>query len=63
MKQVIITIKEDGAYELEASGFKGKDCDVTKPLEAALGVPTGRKNKADYYQQATTGQQKIGGAS
>lgn len=56
MKQVTIEIDTDGNIRVEASGFKGADCEkATKAMEEALGKAGDRKKKPDYYQAGSTG--------
>jgi Protein of unknown function (DUF2997) len=57
MKQVIIEVDAEGNIKVEASGFKGADCEkATKALEAALGAQQGdRKRKPEFFQATGTG--------
>lgn len=61
MKQIIVTIEEDGKSTVEAQCFKGKTCqDATKEIESALGSVTATKIKPEYHQKAAI-HQKIKG--
>lgn len=60
MKQITVTIDEQGKATVDVVGFKGKQCDVAQAIESALGTTTKRTNKPEYTQQVTT-TQKIGG--
>jgi hypothetical protein len=61
-----ITIAPGGAIAIEASGFKGADCEVaTRELEQALGVVRQRIRRPAFYQKAgihqpTLSQQSTG---
>jgi len=48
MEQIKVTIKKDGAIELECNGFQGNACDITRVAEEALGL-VDRKDKSDFY--------------
>jgi len=48
MEQIKVTIKKDGAIELDCNGFQGNACDITKVAEEALGMVE-RKDKPDFY--------------
>lgn len=60
MKQIKVTITDDAAVTVEASGFKGKQCDVASAIEQALGSTKSRKLKPEYHQPVAATQQ-IGG--
>ncbi|TLD71667.1 DUF2997 domain-containing protein [Phragmitibacter flavus] len=48
-----ITIAPGGAIAIEASGFKGSDCEqATRDLEQALGIVRQRTRKPEFYQKA-----------
>ena len=54
MKQIKITIEENGDTVVEAIGFKGKSCqDATKQIEQALGSVQKSTKKPEFYIQAT----------
>lgn len=51
-KQLDIVIAPDGAVYVETNGVKGKACaDLVKFLEEALGEPSDRKYKPEYYER------------
>lgn len=52
MKQIKVTVNEDGSLEIEAVGYKGSDCTkATEALERALGVVKKRTPKPEMYQK------------
>lgn len=60
MKQIKVTVNEDGSLEIEAVGYKGNACEkATAALEKALGVAGKRTKKPEYYQ-ANEQSQKAG---
>lgn len=63
-KEIVITIKPDGSTEVEASGFKGRECvDATEVFEKILGEVKGRKAKPEMYVREKAGtKQTIRGA-
>lgn len=51
MKQIKVTVNEDGSLEIEAVGYKGNACEkATAALEKALGVAGKRTKKPEFYQ-------------
>lgn len=57
MKQIIIEVSATGELKIEAVGFKGNACEkATRALEEALGKPSNRKKKPEYYQTNTNQQ-------
>lgn len=57
MKQIKVTVNEDGSLEIEAVGYKGNACEkATAALEKALGVPGKRTKKPEYYQGSQQSQ-------
>lgn len=60
MKQIKVTITEDAAVTVDATGFKGKQCEVASAIEQALGSTKARKLKPEYHQPVVFTQQ-IGG--
>jgi len=51
-QQVIITVTQDGATEIEVKGVKGKGCkDLTKGLEQSLGVVDGDRLTPEYHER------------
>ena len=62
MKTITIEINNDGEVVIETLGFKGEACaKATEAIEKALGVPSSRKKKPEYYDQSSN-TQKVGGA-
>ena len=54
-EEIIIEISPMGEVKVEGKGFAGKACDeAMAPIEKALGVVEGRKNKPEYYQEVKT---------
>lgn len=52
MKQIHVTIAEDGSIKIEGKGFKGAECaKATKALEEALGVAGDRKKTPEWYAE------------
>ncbi|MEI6716059.1 MAG: DUF2997 domain-containing protein [Verrucomicrobiota bacterium] len=48
-RTITVTATEEGEIVVEANGFKGKGCQTaTEAIEAALGIVTARKKKAEY---------------
>lgn len=63
-RRIIVRVDPSGSITVEAAGFKGKGCEAaTKAIEDALGKPSTRTRKGDFWRQETTGknQQKLGG--
>lgn len=62
MKQIKVSISPDGEVAVEASGFSNNSCKkATKPIEEALGMANGVKNKPEAYVTETpVNQQKQG---
>lgn len=57
-----ITIAPGGAIAIEASGFKGSDCEqATRELEQALGIVRQRTRKPEFYQKAINQNQQTQG--
>lgn len=51
---VEITVSREGKVSLKVKGVKGKKClELTKDLEAKLGVVEERQLTGDYYQTQT----------
>jgi len=49
---IIFDIDENGNITITVEGVKGKDCtEITKDLEAALGVVIDREHTSEYYQE------------
>ena len=52
-KTIEVIVQPDGSLKIEAVGFRGADCEkATRFLEQALGKPTNRQKKPEYYGQA-----------
>ena len=63
-KQIHVRVSPIGEITVEAHGFKGKGCEAaTKAIEAALGSPTRRTRKPEYWQRDINVQQnqQLGG--
>ena len=59
MKSIEVIVYGDGSIKIEAMGFRGPDCEkATTAFEQALGNPSGRRKKADYYAALTQKQQQ-----
>lgn len=52
-KEIIVDFSlKDGSCNIEANGFKGKECKkATEELERALGNPVDRKIKSEFYER------------
>jgi hypothetical protein len=61
MKTIKFTISKTGDITLETTGFTGKQCEITKKLEAELGTVTQDRKTGEYYACELPAQQKIGG--
>jgi len=49
-QQVIITVAQDGATEIEVKGVKGRGCkDLTRGLEDSLGLVTADRLTSEYH--------------
>jgi len=61
MKQIKITVNEDGSVEMEGQGFVGPQCEkFMKVYEEALGgAVKDRKKKPEYFRRETK-TQKVG---
>jgi len=63
-KEINIIFLPDGTSNVDAIGFKGKECDkLPKAIEEALGEVTERQNKPEYgivgsIRQVQSNQQK-----
>lgn len=51
MRQVIVEVSLTGDIKIDCVGFEGKECEVTKALEEALGKVKSSTKKKDYYVQ------------
>ena len=59
-KTIEVIVHRDGSLKIDAVGFQGADCEkATRFLEQALGRPTGKQKKPEYYRQ-TRREQRIG---
>ena len=62
-RRIHVRISETGEIQVEAEGFRGKGCEAaTKAIEEALGRPTSRSRKPDFWRQSQShlNQQSIG---
>ncbi len=51
-QELEITIDDEGNVQIKVIGASGPSClDLTKDIEAALGVVTDRQRTSDFYQQ------------
>jgi hypothetical protein len=51
MKEIILTVDNDGKTKLETKGFKGKACQqASKFLEDALGESRDEQFKPEYFE-------------
>lgn len=65
-RRILVRVDPSGSITVEASGFQGKGCEAaTKAIEDALGKPSTRTRKGDYWRQETTRRnlQKLGGGN
>ena len=60
MKQINITVDEDGNLKVDLEGFKGRECDSEKikAFERELGSVEKKVLKPEYNQPTTTTQQQ-----
>jgi hypothetical protein len=64
MKTIEIIVKKDGTIAIEAIGFQGKSCEAaTQAFEQVLGTLDDRKKKPEYFQLASSHQQRNVGRS
>ena len=55
MKQIIVTIEDNGQVRIDALGFRGNACEkATAVIESALGKADKKGRKPEYFQ--TKGQ-------
>lgn len=59
MAQTILFSIDGSDVKIDAVGFKGKQCEITKAYEQGLGVVKERKAKPEFYQ-TTSLTQKVG---
>jgi hypothetical protein len=58
MKTIEVIVKTDGTLKIDAIGFAGPDCEkATAFLEKALGKPSGKEKKSEFYRQVKKLQQ------
>ena len=51
MKEMIVTIDENGSITIKTKGFEGEAClKETKKLEEELGIVSDRKRSPDFYK-------------
>ncbi len=61
MKTIEVIVKTDGTLKIDAVGFQGADCEkATRFLEQALGKPTGKQKKPEFYRQVRK-EQRVSG--
>ena len=54
-KEIIVNLNPDGSIEVQASGYKGRDClQATKPYEDSLGVVGKRRPKPELRAQGVS---------
>lgn len=59
-KAIEVIVQPDGSLKIDAVGFQGANCEkATRFLEQALGKPTGRQKKPEFYRQ-TQHHQRVG---
>ena len=59
-KTIEVIVSIGGEIRIDASGFKGADCEkATAFLERALGTVKARRKKPEYHRQVQA-QQKVG---
>jgi hypothetical protein len=52
-RRIHVRVSDIGEIQVEAEGFKGKGCEAaTKAIEDALGRPTSRSRKPDFWRQS-----------
>ena len=64
MKEIEVTIDENGKVDIDLNGFHGKGCDeIAKKLAKAMGSIVNIDKKCDFYKQEvqTKTKQKIVG--
>ena len=60
-KTIEVIVNTDGSLKIDAVGFQGADCEkATAFLERALGKPTGKQKKPEFYRSVQR-QQRVGG--
>jgi hypothetical protein len=60
MREIEITIDQNGNAEMDFMGFHGKGCDeVSKELSRALGKTIKTEHKAEYFKAEQKQKQKI----
>ena len=61
-QELEFTIDDDGKISIKVVGIAGKEClDLTKDIEAALGIVTDRKRTSEFYQEPQKQQDQIEG--
>lgn len=51
MRTINVTVDKDGNATVDAVGFKGKACEITKVIEQALGKTKSRTRKPEWSQE------------
>lgn len=55
MKTITVQIDPQGQVKIEATGFVGNACEkATAEIEKALGLPSAKKKKPEYYATQTS---------
>ena len=58
-RQIHVRVSPIGEIAVEAEGFQGKGCEAaTKAIEEALGKPTSRVRKPEYWRQTQAQQNR-----
>ena len=63
-RQIHVRVSSTGEITVEAHGFQGHGCEAaTKAIEEALGKPTRRTRKPEYWRQSQShrNRQQLGG--
>jgi protein involved in polysaccharide export with SLBB domain len=61
-QELEFTIDDDGKISIKVVGIAGKEClELTKEIEAALGLVTDRKRTSEFYQEPDKTQAEIEG--
>ena len=63
-RRIHVRVSPIGEITVEADGFQGKGCEAaTQAIEQALGKPSQRTRKPDFWRQSARGtnHQQLGG--
>lgn len=59
-REIQFTIDDYGNVSIQVLGVKGPECEkLTREMEEALGIVTGRERTSEYWQQPTEITKKI----